>query len=127
MKNKNIIYISGKIGEETLSEATKRKFELAEKTLTALGWIVINPCSDRIHQRTTQLVERSREAWDTATCGEFDAYTAYLTHDIQMLAKCSAIYLLHDWEQSPGAKAEYQFAKACRKQILNTFIKPACK
>lgn len=127
MKNKNIIYISGKIGEETLSAATKRKFELAEKTLTALGWIVINPCSDRIHQRTTQLVERSRETWDTATMGNFDTYTAYLTHDILMLAKCSAIYMLHDWEQSPGAKAEYHFAKACHKQILNTFQKPTIK
>ena len=127
MKNKNIIYISGKIGEETLSAATKRKFELAEQTLAALGWIVINPCSDRIHQRTTQLVQRAKETWNTATMGDFDEYTAYLTNDIQMLAKCSAIYLLHDWEQSPGARAEYHFAKACRKQILNTFQKPACK
>ena len=37
------VYISGKIGEEVLSEATRQKFASAEKFLKAKGYKVFNP------------------------------------------------------------------------------------
>ena len=37
------IYISGKIGEEVLTEATREKFAQAERMLRQLGYDVFNP------------------------------------------------------------------------------------
>ena len=37
------IYISGKIGEEVLSDETRKKFAKAEKMLRSKGYDVFNP------------------------------------------------------------------------------------
>ena len=41
------VYISGKIGEEVISEATRQKFAKAEEMLKAKGYEVFNPCDER--------------------------------------------------------------------------------
>ena len=35
-----------------------------------------------------------------------------------VLLGCSYVYMLHDWEQSRGAKIEHKVAKALNKQII---------
>ena len=45
MSKQKLIYISGKMGEKVLSEATVKKFEMAQDKLVSEGWAVINPAS----------------------------------------------------------------------------------
>lgn len=41
------VYISGKIGEVVISEATRKKFAKAEEMLKAKGYEVFNPCDEK--------------------------------------------------------------------------------
>ena len=41
------VYISGKIGGEVISDATRQKFARAEEILKAKGYQVFNPCDER--------------------------------------------------------------------------------
>ena len=41
------VYISGKIGGEVISDATRQKFARAEEMLKAKGYQVFNPCDER--------------------------------------------------------------------------------
>lgn len=54
------IYISGKIGEEVISEATRQKFAETEKMLEERGFEPINITSDGI-QRSMEVSFRWRE------------------------------------------------------------------
>ncbi len=96
------VYISGKIGEEVLSDATREKFAKAEEYIKAKGYKVFNP--------TTSGLGTMADAYAKA-CGT-NFYTEILLLDIMELKKCDIICLLPDWDESPGAQAELFFAKA---------------
>ena len=109
MKNK--VYISGKIGEEVLSEATREKFASAEKCLKAKGYKVFNPTTSGYDA----IAENAAKANGTTF------YREILLLDIMALQQCDIICLLPDWDDSPGAKAELYFAMAIGlkvKQII---------
>ena len=91
------VYISGKIGEEVLSEATRKKFASAEKFLK-----VFNPTTSGY----------GKIAENTAKANGTTFYREILLLDIMALQQCDIICLLPDWDESPGAKAELYFAEA---------------
>lgn len=118
MSKQKLIYISGKMGEKVLSEATVKKFEVAQEKLVNEGWAVINPASPVFQRDAQKHVEIESKKWQQLEHGEFDWYAWLLLWDMHSLALCDAIYLLKDWTQSPGATAEYYYAKACKKEIV---------
>lgn len=88
------VYLSGKISG--LSEVEyKTKFNSAELFLTGLGYSVINPVS-----------------FDEIKDG---SWKDYMKRDLQLLLGCDYIYLLDNWEDSKGARIEYNLA--CDLQI----------
>ena len=88
------VYISGKIGEEVLSEATRQKF--------SKGYKVFNPTTSGY----------GAIAENTAKANGTTFYREILLLDIMALQQCDIICLLPDWDESPGAKAELYFAEA---------------
>lgn len=102
------VYISGKIGEEVISEATRRKFARAEELLLARGFDVVNPASER-YQEMMDVDFKVRQMPKT--------YADSILFDLQWLRTCKAIYMLPDFLDSPGAKAEHAFAIAIRMQV----------
>ena len=95
------VYISGKIGEEVLSDATREKFAKAEAYLKGWDFEVFNPTTSGLGERAEELARENGT----------DFYTEIMKLDLAELAWCDAIYLLNDWEDSPGAKKELAFAR----------------
>lgn len=107
------IYISGKIGEEVISETTREKFARAERMLeqhfnTEFDTIV-NPASEAFQDAMKQAFE-----WRELRRNLPDI----LLFDLQWLRTCDAIYMLADWEKSDGANVELDFARATGKRIF---------
>lgn len=117
MKQK-LIYISGKMGEKVLSAATIKKFQRAQDKLLKDGWAIFNPASEKYQLDTLKHVTIESKKWRDLKWGEFDWYAWTLLWDMHALAICDAIYMLNDWELSPGATAEHAYAKACKKEII---------
>jgi len=113
------IYISGKMGEKSLSEATRDKFATAEERLKAEGWDPINPATDEYQDFMQGVLAEAFEDWEDSDIeGEWNEYAEMLMHDLRIISLCDALYMLADWKQSPGATAEHAYAKALGKEIL---------
>lgn len=113
------VYISGKIGEEVISDYTREKFEAAEEMLQSMGHEVFNPASEAWQRvlRYDYLEDKKRK--NPYLEGDFpDFYTYAILRDNMILATKDAIFMLQDWDISPGAKAEQAFAIATKKKIL---------
>ncbi|MBR6188075.1 MAG: DUF4406 domain-containing protein [Prevotella sp.] len=107
------IYISGKIGEEVISEATRQKFAKAEELLKECfgeeNIVVINPACDYIQEAIKMHYSmKGINPW----------YEETLLYMLHWLETCTAIYMLPDFLDSPGAKAEHAFAIATKKKIF---------
>ena len=107
------IYISGKIGEEVISEATRQKFAKAEELLKECFGeekiVVINPACDYIQDALKMHYSmKGVNPW----------YEETLLYMLHWLESCTAIYMLPDFLDSPGAKAEHAFAIATKKKIF---------
>lgn len=104
------VYISGKIGEKVISEATRRKFNIIQEALTFEGHDVFNPTDTKWDESL-----KKQFPIDHATKPNGDKlsfYTYALLRDLMALATCDAIYMLPCFLDSPGAKAEHAFAIA---------------
>ena len=105
------IYISGKIGEEVISEATRAKFARAEAMLKELKGeknTVINPACEYLQMSIEMHFEvKGQKPW-------YDETLLYMLHWLQ---SCTAVYMLSDWKKSPGATAEYWYAVAAGRDI----------
>lgn len=95
------VYISGKIGEDVLSDATREKFAKAEAYLKGWDFEVFNPTASGLGERAEEL----------AKVNGTDFYTEIMKLDLAELEQCDAIFLLTDWIDSPGAKKELSRAK----------------
>ena len=112
------VYISGKIGEDEISEATRNKFLNAARVLENEGYEPFNP-SETIwveHLKTSYAREEHIQALLGKQLPDFYAYC--LLTDMLALTKMDAICMLPDWESSPGAKAELAFAQAIGLKVL---------
>lgn len=101
------VYISGKIGEEVLSKATREKFARAEKMLQSRGFETFNPTTSGF----------GRLAESKAKLEGTTFYEEIMMLDLQQVKACDAIYMLPDFLDSPGAKAEHALAIAMKKQV----------
>lgn len=118
-QNNMKVYISGKIGEEVVSEATRQKFAKAEEMLKAKGYEVFNPCDERWQNTLKREYENDqyvKSPWLTGKFPDFYAYT--LLRDLMVLSTKDAVYMLNDYKQSDGARIEYDFALANKKKFL---------
>lgn len=98
MEDKKKIYIAGAISGLPAAEYT-RLFEAAEKQLQAQGFTTISPLRIGI-----QIDPSSHTAEEV--------YRAHQKADICELTKCSAIYMLANWQYSEGAILEHEIATA---------------
>lgn len=89
---KTTFYISGKVTGESIKK-TRQKFEMFEKLLMHLGLDCVNPIKLGIETDAN---------WD-------DAMEVCLNAQNE---KCNAILLLHDWNESKGARMEFENAVA---------------
>ena len=113
------VYISGKIGEDEISEATRNKFLNAAKVLAAEGHEAFNPCGDNWVNDLKRNHERAKAYYKRFYGEEItEFYTYCLLRDLTALSNLDAICMLPDWESSPGAKAELAFAKAIGLKVL---------
>ena len=107
------IYISGKIGEEVISDATREKFARAERMLekhfNPEFDMIVNPASEAFQDTMRQAFE-----WRELRRNLPDI----LLYDLQWLRTCDAIYMLEDWTDSDGANVELDFARATKKRIF---------
>jgi hypothetical protein len=114
------VYISGKIGEEEISDATYRKFLDAVKLLTVEGHEPFNPCSIKwvkfLKERYAKELVLLKQP---IISGQLPGFYAYcLINDMMELSLMDAICMLPDWESSPGAKAELAFAQAIGLKVF---------
>lgn len=91
------VYISGKITGLPLSEAEER-FKDAEELISALNLTPVNPLKNGLPRHSS---------WEE-----------HMAKDIELLKQCEAIFMLENWEDSRGAKIEYDFAIGSGKTIM---------
>ena len=109
------IYISGKIGERNISDSTRKKFERIQKMLEDEGHQVFNPASKERESYLEMWLKGQKPYLQNHNISN---YAEILRMNLLMLVQCDAIYMLPDFLDSPGAKAEHAFAIACKKQIF---------
>jgi hypothetical protein len=92
-----VIYIAGRYRSscEWELETFLRKAEDAAIKLWSEGWAVICP-----HKNTAHFGGAGGIPDDV-----------WLNGDLEILSRCDALYLLDNWKESSGAKAECEFAK----------------
>jgi hypothetical protein len=93
MEMRKKVYIAGKI---TGDEGYKAKFKKAEFLIKAQGHAVMNP----------------------SILPYGFAYEDYMTICSAMLKICNVIYMLPDWEDSPGACEEHEAAVMAGKVVV---------
>ena len=94
-ERKPLVYISGKMtGVENYN---KPKFDRTKALLESEGYEVLSPAD---------LVAEESFEWHD-----------YMRVDVALLAMCDAIYMLDDWRDSRGAKAELDIARALKLEI----------
>lgn len=91
------IYIAGKISGLNRSNVIQ-KFEAPQKSLSKKGHQVFIPCVLPAYE------EVSHEDY---------LHICYAIIDV-----CDAVYMLSDWQQSEGARLEYEYAIEKKKQII---------
>ena len=112
------VYISGKIGEEVISEATRQKFAKAAAMLKAKGYEVFNPCSAAWQHCLKRGYESQSFEKSGIPANAIPFYDYCILRDLMCLSLKDAVYFLEDWDKSPGAGSEHSFAMATGKKML---------
>ena len=92
------VYICGKVTGLPYHEVT-RKFGEAHLKLLQQGYLPVNPLA---------VVNDWHMPWEQA-----------MRLCIKALMDCDAVYLLHDWQQSKGAKVEHQICMQVGIAVFN--------
>jgi len=88
-----IIYVAGPYNAPTemgIMDNIRKACE-ARDDLVVAGWAVVCP-----HANTANMDNENPDI--------------YYRMDVKILARCDAIYMLHGWENSPGARMEHEMA-----------------
>ena len=104
------VYISGKIGEEVISEATRQRFARAEEMLKAKGFDVVNPASEQYQKKMMNWIG-TEEDYHLSMEMPFNRIAEIMQYDFEELSQCDALYLMKGWAVSGGASLEYDFAR----------------
>lgn len=121
------IYLSGPM--TSLPDNNIPKFNAVAERLRAEGHFVINPAELSATFGTKEELERSFRAMYNLPRKDYNLQMEYMPHesilarsvmdaDLAAVRSCNAIYLLHGWENSRGAKKELAEAIACRLQVM---------
>ena len=97
---KKKVYISGKM-RGLNPEQFAPIFEKARRFLESKGYEVVNP------------VDFEEEKMKTCEC-----WADFIIFDLPILKTCNAIYMLQNWQDSWGAKVEFDFANGHGLEIL---------
>lgn len=97
------VYIAGKVTGEP-KHSCALKFAMAKKELEKRGFEVVNPI---------EVVGDFNADWETA-----------MQKCIKALMDCEGIYMLPDWQDSTGAKLEYNLAETVGIKIVNLITEP---
>ena len=97
MKKK--VYVAGKVSGLD-RDKTRDKFGYMASRLREQGYAVINPFA---------MLEDTRYDLDRE---------AEMTICFAAITVCDAVYMLEDWSESPGARAEHEFAINKGKEII---------
>lgn len=97
---KKKVYISGKMRGLDPEQFTPC-FEKARQFLESKGYEVVNP------------VDFEEEKMKTCEC-----WADFIIFDLPILKTCNAIYMLQNWQDSWGAKVEFNFANGHGLEIL---------
>ena len=97
---KKKVYISGKM-RGLDPEQFAPIFEKARRFLESKGYEVVNP------------VDFEEEKMKTCEC-----WADFIIFDLPILKTCNAIYMLQNWQDSWGAKVEFDFANGHGLEIL---------
>ena len=115
------IYISGKMGRhidgDIKSKFFKAYFETLEKFNFKSSVEVVNPASD-VYQASLRNWLDSYAVSSLETGQPYNLYAETLLWDFDKIRECDAIYMLKDWMDSPGARAEHAFAKAIGLEVM---------
>lgn len=96
-KRKRRVYISGKI---TGTDDYMERFAAAEKYLEEAGFSVINPA--RIGEE----------------CPKDFTHSEYMRVCFELLDMSDCVYMLRGWEESKGAKMEYEWAREHGRAVM---------
>ncbi len=107
------VYISGKIGEETPSPETLKRFADAETKLHGLGYETFNPTTSGFGHLAKRICN-DLNSMGTKT----NWYTEIMNCDLRELSHCDAIYMIDGWQYSRGATAELIYAATLGKRIF---------
>lgn len=99
------VYISGPVSSVGIEQA-RRNFWEAAKYLRNLNYKVVNPLNMRLC------------VWLASHFGRTGYKICLLIELCYMAMRCDVIYMLADWQQSPGAKAEKAMAEALGMPVL---------
>ena len=88
-------------------------FNDAQKMLEDCGWIVFNPARKDEESQIDPVAMLTGDHLLAVKSG-FNFREA-LTWDLARVVEADAIYMLHGWEQSPGARAEHAVAIAMQR------------
>lgn len=111
------VYISGKIGEEVISEATRQRFAKAEEMLKAKGYEVENPASGKYQANMNLDIENS-QLGRLSFCMPFNKLAEIMMYDFDKIKDCDYVYMLSHWHISHGASLEHDFAEYIGVNIL---------
>ena len=101
------IYVAGPM--TGIPQHNFKAFDAAVERLRLAGWSVYSPVEIGWLCGINTSDENEPDA---------ETYRRLVRAEMAALVQCDAIYLLKDWRDSPGATAEYYYAKACGKEIL---------
>ena len=114
------VYISGKIGEEVISDATREKFAKAKAMLRATGRFtkIFDPTDERWQEKLRIGYRMHYFEPGGVPANAIPFYDYVMLKDLMALSLYDAVYFLDDWEKSPGANTEHSFAMATGKKML---------
>lgn len=107
------VYIAGPMSG--IPEWNYPSFHRAAKALRAEGWTVHSPAEKDMATFSDPEAQKDGDTALAVAKGTFNYKEAYMW-DIDKVVNGDAIYMLRNWENSPGARGEHAAAVFCKKQ-----------
>lgn len=105
------VYIAGPIKGQI--DGNRAAFAKAAKMLSAVGYTPVNPWDISADHDTGECIGPEVDHGDNS-----HRYGCFLRADIMALMFCDAITMLPGWQNSTGARTEYQVAMALGLKVL---------